>query len=470
MSMIIDKILAQGEYTVGDSSDSSYEYYTFDFDTTNGALIINLQPATDDKFPGNTPADKSRAQQEKRNEMMRKLQDELLGLFALPNGEPTQPYFGTDRYNRKLTIPSVSLNRLMKNVMERSNYPALLEFALNKIRTLVRLYFYDGPRREDLKNILENRTTGLVRIVPLANKYQFVIDDSIPNAELKIKNHFTQQLRTAVKFAVGNILGRDSQDPEFIEDDENNDSGDPLHAFNLSSADYQALCTRVGVEQVEPLKLVTDHDANGDAGKDIKQQTNNVREYSKEALTIINQLNESIFNQYRINPPLHEQKNQLIVTMRQLIYAHTLEINVLSDIYHFLNQPNNKFILNVHQNPKYDAVLFKTNTTSWQDAMEGLRNEAMKVLLQSVEAYHNFDEIIQGQAVINDPEQVKRKLQPFLTDQLFCEHRSNKHFRNLFHATTAVQNLRKLIKACDAQIEKQEKARRSRIMLTRLDD
>ena len=53
----------------------------------------------------------------------------------------------------------------------------------------------------------------------------------------------------------------------------------------------------------------------------------------------------------------------------------------------------------------------------------------------------------------DNPRSIVETLTPYLTNKLFCEHRSNNLIGNLFHSTTTINKINKVITACNLQIE-----------------
>ena len=467
--MIIDKILAQGEYTLGDVNNANYECYRFKIDREYGNIIFELQPAAEKYFPGTTEKEKENNQQAKRAVMMKKLTDDLNLFLNIPPTSNPQQYYEIQR-ERKLVLKTESFGHIAKYINTNHKDTELLRIGMNIINIFTALYFIEGQRRPAVKSIFEGKLGGLVvyrkddssEAIRFRKPHQFYIGKKIPdepNASVRadISDHLGQELRDAFKHGIAAILNKRSE--EVFVDTHYNELN--ALSFNLSDDDFNALKSAIGVSNV-----ISVSQASGQPNELVLERAVGSSEASVELIPAVNDLNETVFNPHRAPLPTHREKLNLINTVRDKFLAVN-EIKTLSAMYKHINLPVNKVILNIHDHPIYDTIFIKTNTNSWQHLIEKIRHHALQVLISSlgINVFASDDEnAVITDAVKNktinysDPQAVKRTLELYLIDPLFCEHRSNNHIGNFFHSTKAVKVLRAVIDACDAQIKRDHAA------------
>ncbi len=67
--------------------------------------------------------------------------------------------------------------------------------------------------------------------------------------------------------------------------------------------------------------------------------------------------------------------------------------------------------------------------------------------LAAIEAGQNIN--------VENPAMFAEHLRSYSKTKLFCQHRSNMNFFNLFHSTQAVEKIKKVVAACECQMKLQ---------------
>jgi hypothetical protein len=77
----------------------------------------------------------------------------------------------------------------------------------------------------------------------------------------------------------------------------------------------------------------------------------------------------------------YSEKTSVLENVEQIV-TNVKDLNALAKLYIFINLPVNKGKLNIHKNPKKDALLLNHNTSSWQRLVDHIRGHAFDRLLK----------------------------------------------------------------------------------------
>jgi hypothetical protein len=456
--MIIDKILAQVALISDNKQDTRYVQdgnyirYTCDFDAKSGSLIISLQ--TIYNFEGDTLTDIVRYEKAMRADAYKKLLEELKNF--LPNREINDDLVITDPDFRKLTIKPEAYKHIA-NYVKNYDDGTLADIGCEELPLAVRTV-----NALNASHPFESLDSSLIAYHEAVKRIA---------AENKSKAQ-TAGTTTYTSFCLSAQSPQNGSTVRSIEAVESEESDNDSERFYVSVKD---VAKSLAVES--PSSSSKDRPSVSDqvvelviVNQNVNAAQNNAgqRIYKDKSQQVLGRLQERVYDRIRrdYNGCLPHGLKELNVKEMTAIIGTITDVEALSDIYHFINIEINKKILNVHENFVYDACLFKMHTNSWQELIADIRKKAFKVLLNKLGLGDNLlNKIINHGVTSNDdenpivlpnPQKIIDTITPYLEDKLFCEHRSNNFFRNLFHSTTTVKNLLKILTVCEAQLKREK--------------
>ncbi len=460
--MIIDKILAHGVY----EQHSGFVKYTFKYDATTDSIIIHIQTANVDKFAGTTEQERIALQRKFYKQWNIELMSELEFIFREAMSDDIFVIKATVADDDKtLTITAEGLKAIIKFV-ENNEQNKLKDLGYEELPLAIRhinalraqpfetldsslLAYHDALLRINAQNTAEQSASPpVLSLSPLAAPL------SQPTAAFQNgTSEFVEKEVSDEDYRDNKVYKAAAKSLAEASPPKPSKKQEPINNFSLNTLYSESPAVDLIIDNADVCSAA--------------QNNANLRVYKNKSKNILNQLQDSVYDRIKSTSRgellPHGQKEFHINEMKNIVRP-IKDIEILSDIYHFINYAPNKKTLNVHEHSIYDTVFFKKNTNSWQVLIDVIRKQAFKVLLNNLGIGDIIiDNIIKHEntaidgnnpVTIQEPQKVIDTLKPYLEDKLFCEHRSNNFFRNNFHATTAVKNLRKVIEVCKTQIER----------------
>lgn len=514
--MLLDQIFTKGTLIVDviDLQDPNFGAYSLKFDPTAGLFNIAIVTTHHSFFPGNTDKEKETKQKAKRAELASKLIRES----HLEKGVD----FTIDETKSNLTITANGAHRLWQKFLQ-SIHQNDITLAVLSTNIFLIPYLHNGDLNELKNSFATMLITGMGRLGYVKKvqddggvKHIFYIGEKIRDAEGKligddIGGNMAKLLSNAFRVAIARLIGKDTKEIEklFPTTPLSVEQSGPKHgiAFELANEDLTELLKQVNVRR-ERLKSLSANQGESPASptfhvpmaalpaaqpKQLPQgisgsgATLSPQRPSSAApsitepvlvspavsedlqldgadlqlyLRLENRLNAEVFQEYKDKDPAYEsvKKKDLLATTQKILKEAT-NIKVLNALYNFINKPDNKSLLNIHNHYIMDHIFFwKSKTNSWQEFVGKIREHAfMQLADYAGVTASDFNDIRKGlKPIIQNPDEIIKKLTPFLDQALFSEHRSNNIVGNLFHATDAVKNIRMIIAYCEQQQQRVE--------------
>lgn len=451
--MIIDKILARGEYQEGNKDDTSFVIYRLNFDFQLRIISIHIHTAYIDNFEGSTIEEKAAVQQRYYKHFSDKLMSELEIFFS--NRAISSELVFIDPNNYTINIAPQGFNHIKKFV-EDNDQKRLANLGCEELPQAVsriyELYVAASPIYRVPADVFNN--------IGCLDKSA---DDDVTDKSAKSGEESDASDSDESKDSDGSEKSVESEVSDTDDDDESIYKAAAKSLATGSPSRFAS--TYESFTEVDLVDLIIDNENVSAAA----QKCTNPRNYKDKSKVILNQLQDKVYDPISricVAGVLPYEQKQFHINQIKTLIGPLNDIEILSDLYHFINYEPNKRVLNIHKNTIHDMVFFKKNTNTWQELIEIIRKQAFKVLLNNLGMGDNIINNIlnHGTTSINgnspitipNPQKIIDTLTPYLEDKLFCEHRSNNFFRNNFHATTAVKNLRNVISVCETQIKREK--------------